>query len=55
MCNGYVPLYLHWISQQTLQGLSYYLSLIDERINGMIFYELPYQDVADFDYPEIAV
>lgn len=41
-------------SQQTLQGLSYHLSQIDERINGMTFYELPYREVDDFDYPGIA-
>ena len=41
-------------SQPTLQGLSYNLSLIDDRINGMTFYELPYRDVEEFDYPGIA-
>lgn len=41
-------------SQTTLQGLSYNLSQIDERINGMTFYELPYCEVENFDYPGIA-
>lgn len=41
-------------SQGTLQGLSYHLSQIDERINGMTFYELPFCNVEDFDYPGIA-
>ena len=41
-------------SQSTLQGLSYNLSKIDGRINGMTFYELPYCDVDSFDYQGIA-
>lgn len=41
-------------SQPTLQGLSNRLSRIDERIHGMTFYELPFCQVEDFDYPAIA-
>ncbi|MBC5605578.1 WecB/TagA/CpsF family glycosyltransferase [Bacteroides difficilis] len=41
-------------SQGILQGLSHHLSQIDERINGMTFYELPFCNVEDFDYPGIA-
>ena len=41
-------------SKGILQGLSHHLSQIDERINGMTFYELPFCNVEDFDYPGIA-
>lgn len=41
-------------SQNTLQGLSYQLSKIDDRINEMTFYELPFCSVDNFDYPAIA-
>jgi N-acetylglucosaminyldiphosphoundecaprenol N-acetyl-beta-D-mannosaminyltransferase len=41
-------------SNEVLQGLKQRLSRIDERIEQMNFYELPYCDVNDFDYPGIA-
>ena len=39
---------------ETLQGLKKRLVQIDERINDMPFYELPYKDVDNFDYMQIA-
>lgn len=41
-------------SQRTLNGLKQNLSKIDRRIEGMTFYELPFQEVDDFDYKSIA-
>lgn len=41
-------------SQKVLDGLQANLSKIDKRINDMTFYELPFCDVEDFDYPLIA-
>lgn len=41
-------------SKNTLQGLNHQLAKIDQRINEMTFYELPYCRIEDFDYPGIA-
>lgn len=41
-------------SQEILDGLKANLAKIDERINGMTFYELPFSKVDEFDYPAIA-
>jgi N-acetylglucosaminyldiphosphoundecaprenol N-acetyl-beta-D-mannosaminyltransferase len=40
--------------QATLDALKDRLMMTDERIAGMTFMELPYRDVADFDYEDIA-
>lgn len=41
-------------SQMVLNGLQFNLSKIDKRIKDMTFYELPFCDIEDFDYPFIA-
>ena len=41
-------------SQMILNGLRSNLSQIDKRIDNMTFYELPFCDVEDFDYQNIA-
>ena len=41
-------------SQTILNGLRSNLSQIDKRIDNMTFYELPFCDVEDFDYQNIA-
>lgn len=41
-------------SQETLDGLKDNISKIDPRIKEMFFWELPYCDVDDFDYVDIA-
>lgn len=41
-------------STETLQALKKNLVEMDPAIEGMTFYELPYCDVEDFDYPAIA-
>ena len=41
-------------TQQTLDGLRDNLSRKDDRIGGMLFYELPFRDVEHFDYEAIA-
>ena len=41
-------------SSKTLNALKKNLMKMDPAIEGMAFYELPYRDVEDFDYPAIA-
>ncbi len=41
-------------STRTLNALKGNLTKIDPAMEGMTFYELPYMDVEDFDYPAIA-
>lgn len=41
-------------STNTLNGLKANLAKVDERVEGMTFYELPFMDVEDFDYKGIA-
>lgn len=41
-------------SQRILNGLKGNLTKIDSRIESMTFYELPYRQVDEFDYPAIA-
>ena len=41
-------------STKTLKALKSNLTKIDPAMEGMTFYELPYMDVEDFDYPAIA-
>ena len=41
-------------SQEILNGLKTNLAKIDNRINGMTFYELPFCKVDEFDYHAIA-
>ena len=41
-------------STKTLRALKANLEKMDPAIEGMTFYELPYRDVNDFDYPAIA-
>lgn len=41
-------------STKTLKALKGNLTKIDPAMEGMTFYELPYMDVEDFDYPAIA-
>ena len=41
-------------STKTLASLKENLKKMDPAIEGMTFYELPYRDVDDFDYPAIA-
>lgn len=41
-------------STRTLHALKKNLTKMDPAIEGMTFYELPYRDVEDFDYPAIA-
>lgn len=41
-------------SQEVLEGLKKKLSELNEEIDSMTFEALPFRDVADFDYPEIA-
>lgn len=41
-------------NQKTLDGLKRNLTKIDSRISDMLFWELPYRDVDEFDYADIA-
>jgi len=41
-------------SHKTLEGLQHELSKINPDVAGMSFVDLPYRDVQDFDYPDIA-
>ncbi len=41
-------------SQKVLDGLKKHLAVLNPEVEGMLFYELPFLGVSDFDYPAIA-
>lgn len=41
-------------TSEVLEGLKQNIKKLDARIDDMCFYELPFKDVEDFDYPSIA-